>query len=151
MSQSSQSERLYRRLIEEAFNENNFDIIDELVDDDVVFHDAGQSDPVRGQAQLKEFFEMYRKAFPDAHIEIEELLSEDDLVVARWTGTGTHEGALMGVEPTGADVEVMGMEMFRVSNGKLVEGWQVFDRLGMLQQLGALPAEVDTAVSAADD
>lgn len=151
MTTPDENKQLYRRLIEEAFNEGDLDVVDELVDEDIVVHEAGQTEPVRGPAGIKEFLGMYRSAFPDAHIEIDELLAEGDLVVARWTGTGTHEGDLMGIEPTGAEISVMGMEMFRVSDGELVEGWEVFDLLGMLQQLGAVPEDVSAATPAADD
>lgn len=151
MTTTDENKKLYRRLVEEAFNQDDLDAVDEVVDGDIVVHAAGQPEPLRGPEGVKEFLGMYRTAFPDGHIGIEEILAEGDIVVARWTGTGTHDGDLMGIAPTGAEVTVMGMEMYRVSDGKLVEGWELFDTLGMLQQLGAIPEDLSAATSAADD
>ena len=68
-----------------------------------------------------------------------EQIAEGDLVVTRWTGKGTHDGELMGMPPTGKWVEVDGVAIDRISGGKIVESWNCFDALGMMQQLGAIP------------
>ena len=132
-----------RRMIEEGFNEDDLELADELVAEDCVLHEAGQEEPIRGPEGVKEFLRTYRSAFPDARIEIEELIAEGDTVVVRWTASGTHEGDLMGIQPTGNEVEIMGMEMYHVRDGKLAEGWEIFDGLTMMAQLGAveLPGE----------
>lgn len=150
MTATGTNTELYRRLID-AFNQDDLDAVDDIVSDDVVVHEAGQHGLLRGPEGVKEFFRTYRTAFPDAHIEIDEILSEGDVVAARWTGTGTHDGELMGIEPTGRDVSVMGMEMYRGRDGELVEGWGVFDLVGMLQQVGVLPEDVSAAARPADD
>lgn len=127
-----------RRMIEEGFNEGDFELADELVAEDFVLHAAAQGEPIRGPDGMKAFLETYKTAFPDAHIEIEELVAEGETVVVRWTATGTHDGDLMGIEPTGNEVRVMGMEMHHVQDGRLAEGWEIFDGLGMMIQLGVV-------------
>jgi predicted ester cyclase len=82
---------------------------------------------------------MYRNAFPDLRITIDEQIAEGESVVTRWTATGTHEGELMGMAATGKQATTAGINVNRVSGGKLVEGWGLFDQLGLLQQIGAVP------------
>lgn len=122
---------LARRVIEEMFNKEPLDVADELLAPDYVDHDPG----------FKEYVGMYRSAFSDIHIEIEDQIAEEDRVATRWTGTGTHDGDLMGIAPTGKQVTVAGMEMVRVSGGKLAEGWENYDMMDMMQQLGVIPSE----------
>lgn len=133
-----------RRMIEEGFNEGSLDLADELVPEDFLMHAAGTEEPIQGPDGVKEFFGTYKTAFPDAHVEIAELAAEGETVVVRWTATGTHEGDLMGIEPTGNEVRVMGMEMHHVRDGKLREGWEIFDGLTMMAQLGVVspPGEI---------
>ena len=82
---------------------------------------------------------VYLRAFPDANITIEDQLAEGDRVVTRWTGHGTQTGQLMEMPPSGKRVAVQGVQIDRLSGGKIVESWTLFDQLGMLQQLGAVP------------
>ena len=139
---------IVRRMIEEGFNEGNLDLADELAADDLVVHEAAMDEPIRGREGYKEFLETYRSAFPDAHIEIEELTAEGDTVVARWTATGTHDGDLMGIEPTGNEVTIMGFEAYHVEDGRIVELWEVFDGLGMMAQLGVVEMPGEAAPEA---
>ena len=151
MTTADDNGQLVRRIIEDGFNEDRFEVFDDVLAADVVLHEAGQPDPLQGTEEVKAFFRTYRTAFPDATIHIDELLAADDLVVVRWTGTGTHDGDLHGIGPTGAEVSIMGMEMYRVADGRIVEGWAVFDSLGMLQQVGAIPEDLSAVQAAADD
>jgi predicted ester cyclase len=82
---------------------------------------------------------MYRTAFPDLRISIDEQIVEGETVVTRWTATGTNEGELMGMAATGKQATTAGINIDRVAGGKLVEGWGLFDQLGLLQQLGVVP------------
>lgn len=132
------NKEVLRRMIEEGFNEGNLDLADELVAEDFVLHAAGTEEPIRGPDGMKAFMDTYKTAFPDARIEIAELAAEGETVVVRWTATGTHEGDLMGIEPTGNEVRIMGMEMHHVRDGKLAEGWEIFDGLTMMAQLGVV-------------
>jgi steroid delta-isomerase-like uncharacterized protein len=83
---------------------------------------------------------VFRQAFPDWHSRLEVLIAEGDLVAERFTARGTHQGELLGVPPTGHQVTLAGINIFRVQDGKLLERWGRTDDLGLLQQLGIVPA-----------
>ena len=83
---------------------------------------------------------MYRTAFPDMRITIEDQVAEGDKVVTRWTASGTHQGDLMGIDPTGRRATVTGITIDRISGGKVEETWTNFDAMGMMQQLGVIPS-----------
>jgi steroid delta-isomerase-like uncharacterized protein len=89
---------------------------------------------------MRAFVEQYKGAFPDSHIAIEEMIAEGDLVVIRWRATGTHHGELMGVHASGKPVEITGIGIDRIVDGQIVESWTNWDTLGMLGQIGAIPA-----------
>jgi steroid delta-isomerase-like uncharacterized protein len=129
---------IVRRAIEEPWK-GNLDIVDELIASDYVGHDPSMPEPLRGPEGVKEFISTYRDAYPDSLITVETQIAEGDLVATRWTGRGTHKGELMGIEPTGKQVTVSGLTLSRVQNGKIVEEFQNWDALGMMQQLGAIP------------
>ena len=129
-----------RREIEEVYGAGNFAVADELVANEFVGHDPALPEPLRGPAGIKEAAAGYRNAFPDLRITIEAQVSEGDLVVTRWTARGTHQGELFGIAPTGKQATVTGISLDRISNGKILEDWTNWDTLGLLQQLGAVPA-----------
>jgi steroid delta-isomerase-like uncharacterized protein len=129
-----------RREIEEVYGAGNFAVADEIVAHDFVGHDPALPEPLRGPAGIKEAATGYRNAFPDLRITIEAQVSEGDLVVTRWTARGTHQGELFGIAPTGKQATVTGISLDRISNGKIIEDWTNWDTLGLLQQLGAVPA-----------
>ena len=83
---------------------------------------------------------MFRHGFPHWRSRLEALIAEGDLVTERFTARGTHRGEIMGVPPTGREVVLAGINIFRVQDGKLVERWGRTDDLGLLQQLGMVPA-----------
>jgi predicted ester cyclase len=83
---------------------------------------------------------LYHSAFPDVQITVEDQIAEGDKVVTRWTGRGTHQGEFMGVPPSDNRVEITGITINRVSEGKLAEAWAIYDALGMMQQIGAMPS-----------
>jgi steroid delta-isomerase-like uncharacterized protein len=119
--------------------EGKMGVIDELAAADYVGHDPAMPD-LHGPEGIKEFINSYLSAFPDGMITIEQQLAEGDMVTTRWTGRGTHKGELMGIPATGKQVTVSGITISRVAKGKVVEEWSNWDTLGMLQQLGAVPA-----------
>lgn len=129
---------LVHRLFDGAIT-GNFDIIDELMVADYLFHDPVSPVEVRGPEGYKQEFGMYLHAFPDIQITFEQMIAEGDKVAIRWTLSGTHEGTLMGVAPTGTPVTVTGISMYRVADGKFVETWASYDAMGMMQQLAAPP------------
>ncbi len=83
---------------------------------------------------------MFRTALPDWHSNVEQLVAEGDLVVERFTASGTHSGELMGVAPTGRVLRLRGMQMFRIRQGRIVERWGRLDEAGLMRQLGLIPA-----------
>ncbi|HTJ75119.1 MAG TPA: ester cyclase [Acidimicrobiales bacterium] len=127
---------LVNRFTDEAWNGGNLDLIDELFAADYVGHDAPRPDPVQGPEGMKDFLRMYHHAFSDAHITLDDVIVKDDKVVTRWTGRGTHDGDLMGIPPTGKKIEFVGIRIFRVAEGKIAEGWVVWDTFGLMRQLG---------------
>jgi predicted ester cyclase len=85
---------------------------------------------------LKQYVTWYRAAFPHIRDTVEELVSEGDRVIVRWTSRGIHQGKFRGVAPTGRHVTFTGMRLFRIAEGKIAESWVNIDELGLLEQLG---------------
>jgi steroid delta-isomerase-like uncharacterized protein len=129
---------LMRRFYEEVMNQGNLDFIDEFCAPEYVEHSPESPTPDR--VGLKQELAMVRSAFPDIHIDIEDLVVEDDKVVARTIARGTNTGAFMGMPPTGKVVTIAGIDITQFVGGKAVEHWAIMDELGMMQQLGVIPA-----------
>ncbi len=127
------------RFTDKAWNGADLDVIDELFSEDYVGHDAPNPAPVHGPEGMKNFLRMYHAAMSDAHITLDDVIVGGDKVVTRWTGTGTHDGDLMGIPPTGKAVRFTGIRIFRLADGKIVERWGQFDVLTMMVQLGLAP------------
>jgi predicted ester cyclase len=128
-----------RKLFEEPWK-GNFDVIDQYVDASYIGYDPTEPGTIRGPEGFKAQIQQYLTAFPDARITVDEQIADGDTVATRWTGRGTHQGDLMGITPTGKQVTVWGIAIEKYKNGKLVESWNNWDALGMLQQVGAIPA-----------
>lgn len=129
---------LVQRGIEEVWNQKNLAVLDEIASRDYVSHNPAMT--THGLEQYKQLVSMYFSAFPDLHFTIEDQIAEGDKVVSRFSARGTHQGAFMGIPPTGKQGVVTGIGIDRFANGKIVEGWFNSDDLGLLQQLGILPA-----------
>jgi steroid delta-isomerase-like uncharacterized protein len=127
-----------RRGIEEVWNQKNLAIVDEIAAPDYVSHSPAMT--THGLEQYKQLIMMYFAAFPDLHLTIEDEIAEGDKVVTRVTARGTHQGSFMGIPPTGKHAVVTGIVIDRFANGKTVEAWNNLDDLGLLQQLGVIPA-----------
>lgn len=127
-----------RRVWEEAMNKGNLAVADEVMAANYVFHGPGGVD-AKGPEGFKQYITIYRTAFPDLHITIDDMVAEGDKVVSRITLRGTHTGDMMGIAPTGKKVEIMGITMHRFAGGKEVEAWGSPDMLSMYQQLGISP------------
>lgn len=136
---TEENKAIVRRINDEVWSEGHLDVIDELIADDFVATVVGAPEQIRGPQGFREFVVMYRKAFPDLRLTVDEQFAEGDTVVTRWTATGTNEGELMGMPATGKQATTAGININRVSGGKLIEGWGLFDQLGLLQQIGAVP------------
>lgn len=135
---AEENKALARRVIEQMFNEENLEVADELLAPGYVDHDPSLPQDVHGPEGFKQYVGMYRAAFPDLHVQIDDQLAEGDRVATRWTGTGTHNGELAGITPTGKPVTLPGMEIVRIANGKLIEGWEGYDSGTLLRQLGVM-------------
>jgi steroid delta-isomerase-like uncharacterized protein len=112
----------------------------ELVATNYIGHFALHPEPLRGIEAFKQYMSGFFTAFPDLRFNIEDILAEGDKAVARWTAHGTHNGELLGIPPTARQVTVTGMWILRIAGDKIAEQWGVSDALGMLQQLGIIPA-----------
>jgi steroid delta-isomerase-like uncharacterized protein len=137
---SEENKALARRWAD-IFAQGNLDLVEEIYASDFVGHDPTMPEDLRGVEGAREFYSMYLGAFPDAEVTIEDQLAEGDKVVTRWTGRGTHQGELMGVPPSGNRVEVPGITISRIEGGKIVEEWENYDALGMMQAIGAVPEQ----------
>ena len=122
----------------EAINQKNLAVFDELLTPDVVVHSA--STTTKGLEAYKQSLSMYITAFPDLQFTIEDMIAEGDTVVVRYTTRGTHQGNLWGIPPTGKQMSATGIFIDRLVNGKAVEQWTSYDDLGLLHQLGVIPA-----------
>jgi steroid delta-isomerase-like uncharacterized protein len=134
---SAENELLARRFFEELCNARNAAVADEIVAADYVAH-GPQAPPAEGPRGVTARVAVYQDAL-DGHWDVQEITSAGDRVVVRWTGRGTHVGELMGVPPTGAPIAVDAITIFRLAGGKIAEEWTVWDALGLLQQIGAVP------------
>src|SRR5215210_5252608 len=114
------------------------DALQEVYADDIVMHEPDED--VRGIEGLGQFVSMIRSALPDLHITLEGDIAEGDKVVSRWGAQGTHQGELMGIAPTGNEVAITGITIHRIEEGKIVEEWENWDALGLMQQIGAVPS-----------
>jgi steroid delta-isomerase-like uncharacterized protein len=135
---SEQNKVIVRRSFEELLTLGKLDIADEIFAKDYLGHDPAMPTDIRGPEQFKQFVRMYRTAFPDLRLVVEQQIAEGDLIATRFTATGTHRGELMGIAPTGAKVTVTGISIDRMKDGQSVESWTSYDLFGMLRQLGTV-------------
>ncbi len=126
------------RWFDEVWNQGREESVDELFSADGVAYGIGETDPaVRGPKEFKAFLRTMRSTLPDVHVTIEDLIVAGDKAVVRIILAGTHKGDGFGVPATGNPVRVSGIIIVRAADGKLVEGWNSWDQLGLLRQLGA--------------
>ncbi len=130
---------LLRRFYEEVFNKRNLAALDDFYSPDHVDHSLPPGLPL-GPEGTRQAISVMLLGFPDLHITIEDMIAEGDKVVTRFTTHGTQQGMLGNIPPTGKQVAIQTIEITRIADGKIVEDWGLDDRLGMLQQLGLVPA-----------
>jgi steroid delta-isomerase-like uncharacterized protein len=136
----------YRDYLDVVNNDDDLDRLDQFIGPDFVQHDLMDfGGEVRGVEGKRQFIQMIRSAFPDLHLVIEDLIVEGDRVVIWWTWSGTHHGELMGIAPTERRVEVAGIEILRVEDGKYREQWTVVDFFGMMRQMGVVSSMEEIA------
>jgi steroid delta-isomerase-like uncharacterized protein len=125
----------------EVWSTGELEKLDDLVSADVVHHDPYDPYAAEGLEGLKKSIEMNRAAFPDMRITVEDQVAEGDRVATRWTAVMTHKGELGGAPPSGRRVTMTGTTIERFEDGKVVEAWRNMDTLGLLRQIGAIPAQ----------
>jgi predicted ester cyclase len=135
---SEQNKQVVQR-IQEAFDSGNLDSLDELIAADIVSHDTMPGAPA-GLEGAKVAHQMVLSWFPDYRVRIDDLVAEGDRVVARFTVSGTHQGEMNGIAPTGRSYSVTGFSEYRIENGKAVEHWGLHDNFAVFVQLGLIPA-----------
>jgi steroid delta-isomerase-like uncharacterized protein len=137
---SADNETIVRRFVEEVLNSGNAAAADELLASDHILHYMLMPQPMIGVKQWEQAVAMYFTAFPDMKIVIDDMISQGDKVVARWSATATSTGPLMGIPPNGKSLKWIGTGIYRIANGRIVEQWGIDDALGLMRQLGAVPA-----------
>jgi steroid delta-isomerase-like uncharacterized protein len=148
---SEHNKAIVRRLFAELWNNGNLSVADEVFAPTYTHHDASTPDFGKGPDSEKRRASLYRNAFPDIHLTIEDVIAEGETVMTRWSCRGTHKGDLNGIAATGKHITISGVTIARVSNGKIVEGYVNWDALGLMHQLGVVPelAKAKVAVASA--
>ena len=136
---SEENKALMRRELEEVWNKHNPDAVDEIYAPDLVNRSAPPGMP-NDREGFKALVGINLGAFPDLKVTSDFQLAEGDKVVMRWTATGTHTGELMGIPATGKRIKMTGIGIVRVAAGKITELWIESDQMGLMQQLGVVPA-----------
>ena len=119
----------------EAVNKGNFDLFREAVAPECLDHDPAPGQG-RGPEGYRKFFSAMREAFPDLSVAPDTMVADEESLAFAYTMTGTHQGVLMGIAPTGKKMSIRGVAILKFRDGKMVERWGSSDQLGMLQQLG---------------
>jgi steroid delta-isomerase-like uncharacterized protein len=145
---SEQNKTVVRRLIDELWNKGNLQVADEMIAPTYQHHDASTPDFGKGPEGEKKRVNLYRNAFHDFRLNIEDLYAEGETVVARWSCRGVHKGELNGIAPTNKQFTITGVTIARFSNGKIVEGFVNWDALGLMRQLGVVPEPTKSMAAA---
>ncbi len=137
---TEENKAIVRRFLEGIFSQGNPDVVDELADPNFVVHDpSSEAGDVDAQG-VKGPIAWSHSAFPDLRVTVEDQVTEGDKVATRGTLRGTHQGEMMGAPATGNRVTFTGIQTDRIAGGKIMESWSNWDTLGMLEQIGAVPA-----------
>ena len=136
---SEENKNLARRSWE-LVSQRDPDLLKEVYAADIVWHEPDQD--VQGLQEAKQFYSTYLSAFPDFNATVEDVIAEGDKAVTRWTVRGTHQGEIEEIgPPTGKQVEIKGITIHRIEGGKIVEEWERYDNLSVMQQLGLAPEQ----------
>ena len=132
----AENKALVRRFYEEAWDQGQLGVIDELFAENYLRHDLRPTQPAPGPEGMRQITADFRAAFPDLRFEVEIVIAEDEFVAARWRASGTHTGPWGAVEPTGRRATFSGVNIFRFEGGKVAEIWNHRDDLGLMEQVG---------------
>jgi len=138
----AENRKLFQRYFDVVANEGNLDLADEIFASDYQHHDPANPDPrpVVGPQGVRDHLTSLRDAFPDLIFDIDDMVAEGDQIIVRWTARGTNTGDYFGMPATGKSIEITGMNTWRTRDGQAIEGWVNRDDMGLLQQLGVVPA-----------
>lgn len=136
---SEKNKAVMRRIYDEIWNQGNFEVLDEIVSADYVGHIPTPPEAPTGREGLRWLIQMYRSAFPDINVQVDDQIAEGEKVLTRITIQGTHQGQFMNIPPTNKKIKVTALVVTRFRNGQNIEGWAELDRFGMMQQLGFIP------------
>ena len=140
-NRTEKNKEIVRRFVQEVWNEGKLDVADEVLAANYIEHPSTPNEAKKEEAHgpdvMKRFVQMFRGAFPDMIFTIEHMVAEEDKVAIHLVGRGTHEGELHGLPPTGKRVNIGGAAIHRIEGSKIVETYQVVDRLSLREQLGA--------------
>ncbi|HLW78463.1 MAG TPA: ester cyclase [Terriglobia bacterium] len=135
----SDNKNIARRIIDEVWNQGKLDALNDAVAANYLGHDT-LGPEIHGLEAFKKRIHSLRTAFPDLHLTVEDMFADGDVVVTRFNSRGTHKGSFQGIAPTGKHCQVSGITISRFADGKIAEAWVQTDALGLMQQLGAVPA-----------
>jgi steroid delta-isomerase-like uncharacterized protein len=134
------NKQIVDEFIQALFTRGELEAVDRYLSPDFVNHDPTFPDQPGDRESMRDASAVIRAAFPDWRSDVEDLIAAGDKVVERFTASGTHEGEILGIAPTGRTVTLPGINIFRLEDGRIVERWGKLDMLGFMQQLGVVPA-----------
>lgn len=137
---SAENKAIVRRLYEEIWNKRKLELINQIISPSHALQAPNVAGSAVGPEAYKLQTTLFLAGYPDLHWTVEDLIAEEDKVVACWTISGTHKGDFMGIPATNKKVSVDGMTIHHITNGKIMDSYSNWDALGMMQQLGVVPA-----------
>jgi len=129
-----------RRFIEEVLNTGDWSHAHEILTEDVVMHHPSAPEPIRGRDSVEGFLNQFRAGMPDLTLTVDDVAGDGDRVAARWHARGTHTEEMFGIPPTQNAIDIHGISFLRFEDGRIAEDWVEENTLGVLQQLGVVPA-----------
>jgi steroid delta-isomerase-like uncharacterized protein len=145
MAPAHNPEALLRRWFYQVWNHGSEEAIDELFPEDSIMWGIGRPESrSQGATEFKQFYRGMRTACPDVNITLDQVIEQGDSAFARWTATMTHSGEGLGIAPTNKAMTIWGMTACRARDGKIIEGWNIWDQMGMARQLGLLQGPAAT-------
>jgi len=137
---SADNKQIVRRLFKDFLSKGSLAVADQIIAPNHIHHDPASPDFGLGPEGQKKTISLYRNAFPDLQFKVNEMIEAGNFVTTRYTSTGTHKAEFNGIAPTNKTLSVEGIVINRLSRGKIVETWVVWDALGLMRQLGQVPA-----------
>ncbi|WP_435181490.1 ester cyclase [Halorussus sp. AFM4] len=134
MASDTQTQETVQRFYE-ATGETFTNLLHEVLIDDVVLHDPHLED-IQGHDRVEHYYASFHNAFPNITFTVDDMFMADDLIAVRWTAEGTHEAAFWGIDSTGNEMHLSGIDIVQVTDGQISEVWTVYDSATLLQQLG---------------